>query len=203
MTKQEALSKIKELEKFILESDNKPFEIKMVPIKNLTSIDFEIGVYPVTNKQWRFIYPNHAIDESDNLPVTNITFGEVLEYINQLNVITKGRYRLPSEHEWLVCATIDGTLYSGSNNINEVAWYRKNCNSKMPVNTLNPNSLGIYHMSGNVAEMCNNYYEKSEVIITRGGSWCFDAEYCRAARRLSWLPTYHDVDVGFRLAKSL
>ena len=114
-------------------------------------------------------------------------------------------------------------IYSGSENLDEVGWYRENSKKiTHPVGQKKPNELGIYDMSGNVWEWCNdcydkNYYKacfemglvenpiapkKNGFRVCRGGSWNEDFGYCRSASRLSRSPAHQNWCFGFRLAAS-
>ena len=131
--------------------------------------------------------------------------------------------RLPTEAEWEFAAkggNIAGeTTYSGSNNIDEVAWYFTNSEEHThEIGTKTPNELGIYDMSGNVWEWCSDWYaseyysespqnnplgpETGTERMFRGGSWRSGAGYCRVAYRSANLPTYNDDFIGLRLVKS-
>jgi len=130
--------------------------------------------------------------------------------------------RLPTEAEWEFAARggnqTDGYTYSGSNNIDDVAWYSGNSDSHThEVGTKASNELGIYDMSGNVWEWCHDWYDASYYSsspennpqgpasgtyrVLRGGSWVNDAGYCRVALRGRNYPGYTSYDVGFRVVR--
>jgi len=201
------------------------------PIHTVTIDDFYIGKYEVTQKQWKEIMgtstslSNPSNFKGDNLPVEQVSWIDVQYFIKKLNQKTGKKYRLPTEAEWEYAArggveTIhesSQTKYAGSNNIDNVAWYTSNSGSKThAVGTKQPNELGIYDMSGNVWEWCNDWYggsyyknrpqnnpkgaSSSSERVNRGGSWTNDSVYCRVANRIGYSPTYIFGTLGFRLA---
>jgi len=178
------------------------------PPHQVTVSSFYIGKYEVTQEQWRAIMGNSpAHFRGSNLPVENVSLREIKKFIRKLNKKTGKKYRLPTEAEWEFAARggihSKGYLFSGSNNIDNVAWYDKNSNHKThTVGTKAPNELGIYDMNGNVFELCSNrifdyshrppQYERR----SKGGCWNF-VPYIRG-----FLITSHfrDGRFGFRLA---
>ena len=127
-------------------------------------------------------------------------------------------YRLPTEAEWEYIAREAGTsttTYSGSDTIDDVAWYSSNSSSKThEVKGKNANSLGIYDMSGNVWEWCYDWYGKVSSTIADtgassgssrvicGGSWDYSASSCAVSYRDYSYP-YHRVYIyGFRVVRS-
>jgi formylglycine-generating enzyme required for sulfatase activity len=130
--------------------------------------------------------------------------------------------RLPTEAEWEFAArdsTGSATEYSGSNNIDEVAWYSSNSGRKTPhpVGQKKANELGLYDMSGNVAEWTNDWYGSysstaqtnptgpatGSFRVIRGGSWYDYANLCRVAKRAGNTPLGYGNSCGFRVALSL
>ena len=129
--------------------------------------------------------------------------------------------RLPTEAEWEYAARggnkSNGYKYSGSNNIGDVAWYDSNSGNKThSVGTKQPNELGIYDLSGNVWEWCHDWYDdyssssqtnprgatSGSRRVVRGGSWNYDADYCRVAIRDYITPDGSISVIGFRLSRS-
>jgi len=195
------------------ESDEKPaHRVKLS--------DFYIGKYEVTQEQWEAVMGDNPSNfkGDPNCPVEQVSWNDVQKYITKLNQLTGKSYRLPTEAEWEYAAR-GGTnsksyKYSGSNTLNIVAWYYDNSNSKThPVGTKNPNELGIYDMSGNVWEWCNDWYglypsssqtnpqgpSSSSNRVFRGGSWSYSARRCRVSDRYGALPGDRYDILGFRL----
>ena len=192
----------------------------------VTLNSFYIGKYEVTQKQWKDVMgnnPSSSYQHNDNMPVTNVSWNDAQIFINKLNAQTGKQYRLPTEAEWEYAAKggkkSKGFIYSGSNTIDEVAWYRRNSGVKLQaVGTKQPNELGIYDMSGNVREWCNdwydrNYYDKSPQAnppgpasgserVVRDGSFDHGPSYSRTAYRYGDSPGKRIYFYGFRLALS-
>jgi formylglycine-generating enzyme required for sulfatase activity len=198
------------------ESDEKPKH-------SVTLSDFYIGKYEVTQKQWREIMGNNPSNfkNCDNCPVENVSWNDVQEFIKKLNQKTGKNYRLPTEAEWEYAARggaqSRGYKYAGSNNIGEVAWYGDNSSGKThSVGGKKPNELGIYDMSGNVWEWCNDWYgnysagsqrnpqgsSSGASRVLRGGSWNLSAGDCRVSNRGIDNPDGRILGDGFRLAVS-
>ncbi|MCL2649464.1 MAG: bifunctional serine/threonine-protein kinase/formylglycine-generating enzyme family protein [Candidatus Azobacteroides sp.] len=174
----------------------KQFNLQMVKVG-----DFEIGKYEVTQKQWELVMDNNPVKlfRGDNYPVQNVNWNNVQEFIKKLNEKTGKNYRLPTGREWKDAARggskSKGYKYSGSDDIDEVAWYE---DKPRPVGSLNPNELGIYDMSGNVGEWCSDQR-------IYGGSWFEnDTTKCLVDSPPEDKGTiYKGSEVGFRLARTL
>lgn len=158
----------------------------------------------------------------DNYPAYYISYTDCQTFINKLNQLTGETFRMPTEAEWEYAARggnkSEGYIFSGSNNIGDVAWYTGNSGSiSHIVGTKAPNELGLYDMSGNVWEWCsdwygNTYYSQSGGTtnptgpssgsdrVRRGGSWCANASYCRVANRNLNGPFHRGSNLGLRLA---
>lgn len=166
------------------------------PAHKVTLSSYAIGKYTVTQALWKAVMgENPSYFKGDSLPVEQVSWDDCQEFIKKLNNITGKTFRLPTEAEWEFAArggnSSKGYKYSGSNNVDEVAWYT--CCSDLkthPVGTKNPNELGIFDMSGNVWEACSDCYQpysssvlpshKNVCHVYRGGGWHdgFHVEYC-------------------------
>ncbi|GEM_PF-3547536 len=213
---------------FVMGDNNSKYEWEKPACKVGVS-DFYIGKYPVTQRQWVDImgYNPSYFKGCDNCPVESVSWYEVQEFIQKLNIKTGINYRLPTEEEWEYAAggwdsigNVTGqTKYAGTNNSSELgyyAWYYGNSGCKThPVGTNKPNRLGIYDMSGNVWEWCNDRYGSDfykirpiynpvgSYRVLRGGSWFEYADYSRIACRFINLPDCNWNDTGFRLSFAL
>ena len=191
------------------------------PTHSVTLSDYYIGKYEVTQAQWRAVMgSNPSKWEGDNLPVENVSWNDIQEFIKKLNAQTGKKFRLPTEAEWEYAARggnqSKGYKYSGSNSISEVAWYDGNSGGKThPVGQKSPNELGIYDMSGNVWEWCQDWYSSSAYSsssqtnptgpnsgshrVLRGGSWDNAASRSRVSDRGNNSPDDRFNRGGFRL----
>ena len=190
------------------------------PTHQVTVSSFYMGKYEVTQAQWHAVMGSNPSRFSgcDNCPVENVSWNDVQDFIRKLNIITGKNFRLPTEAEWEFAArggnSSRGYKYSGSNTIGSVGWYKDNSGSKThAVGNLSPNELGLYDMSGNVYEWCNDWYgDYSSSSLTnpggpssgsdrvgRGGSWFSGAGNCRVSNRSGNYPGYRIILLGFRL----
>ncbi|GBU23024.1 hypothetical protein R80B4_02937 [Fibrobacteres bacterium R8-0-B4] len=197
--------------------------IKESPAHLVTLSDFLIGKYPVTQREWTLVMGDNPSEfKGDSLPVESVDWNDAHEFIKKLNAMSNKRYRLPTEAEWEYAARggimREGLKFSGSGNADDVAWYDENSGEAThPVGTKSPNELGIYDMSGNVAEWVEDRYglytdasrtnptgpSSGSTRVNRGGSWDVDARYCRTSNRNDNTPESRYNSLGFRLARSV
>ncbi len=192
------------------------------PVHPVKLNDYFIGKYEVTQALWQEVMGSLPKDCGDagNHPVYNASPAMIDSFLRKLFQLTGKHYRLPTEAEWEYAAQGGnkslGYKYSGSNNLDEVAWYRPNGEMKThPVGLRKPNELGIYDMSGNVWELCRDWYEKNFYRhspdenpvqlkkrlyrLVRGGSWRSEEQRCQIRARNLDVYDHHISNGGFRL----
>lgn len=149
----------------------------------ITLDNFYIGETEVTQELWTAVMgcpPPDYVDE-ENFPVQWVDLTECMDFVHKLDSITECEFRLPSYSMWLYAAYLGNepsdTLYSGSNNIDEVGWYRSNSDTiPHPVKMKKPNRLGIYDMTGNVGEWTLS--GSDPLFFVPGGSFLNKPEEC-------------------------
>jgi formylglycine-generating enzyme required for sulfatase activity len=179
---------------------------------------FWLGKYEVTQGQWEAVMGNNPSFRDDcggNCPVEQVSWGDVLEFIDVLNAREAGDpYRLPTEVEWEYAARA-GTTGPRHGDLERVAWYDGNSGgTPRPVGTKQPNAWGLHDMLGNVWEWTADWYRyypswaaiepkapASWDRVIRGGSWDSDGAFCRSASRAHISSSTHFEDTGFRLAR--
>jgi formylglycine-generating enzyme required for sulfatase activity len=195
------------------------------PVHEVCVDDFYLGKYEVTQAQWQAVKgdnPSYFKKCGGSCPVEQVSWEDAKEFIRRLNDLTGKNYRLPYEAEWEYAARSGGRqeLFAGTSDLDELeayAWFGDNSGKKThPVATRRPNALGLYDMSGNVSEWCQDwydgkYYERSPQKNPRGplsgsrrvlrsGSFHISAGYARASARGYGAPDVPIPDLGFRLA---
>lgn len=201
------------------------------------SKDFYLGKYEVTKAQWNHIMG--ITPAGNDYAVTGVSWDQCQEFIKRLNQLGKGTFRLPTEAEWeYACRAGTMTRYFfGDDNgywsdsgyiapntkIKEYAWFNGNSQSSVhEVGSLLPNAWGLFDMSGNVWEWCQDWYvaytssaktdptgaSTGSYRVYRGGSWAVVPQDCRSAKRYYNSPSYSDASyygpgsIGLRLLRS-
>jgi formylglycine-generating enzyme required for sulfatase activity len=200
------------------------------PEHEVTVGGFWIGKYTVTQGQWQKVVGSNpsGFKKGDNYPVETVSWNDAKEFIQKLNGKSGSMFRLPTEAEWEYAARSGGKAekYAGGSDIDAVAWYVANSGrSTHPVGTKAPNGLGIYDMSGNVWQWCEDIYDgdaykkhqRNNPIsnsggsyrVLRGGSWSRDSSWARCTFRGQWDPTSHGLGghlggsgLGLRLVRT-
>ena len=136
------------------------------PKRLVTLSSFYIGKFEVTQEEWKAVMGTSPSKfKGLKRPVENISWYDCQKFIRRLNSLTKKEFRLPTQAEWEYAAKggkySKGYKHAGSNNIDDVAWHFYNTDRSHGTHIVGqkmPNELGIYDMSGNVAEWCNDYF---------------------------------------------
>lgn len=196
-----------------------------LPVRPVSLREFLIARYPVTQDQWNRLMPdNPSRFSGGSLPVEQVSWEDIQSFIKKLNIAHAGQYvfSLPSEAQWEYAARSGGKtqLYAGGNEIDRLAWYDGNSSGKThPVGERVPNELGLYDMSGNVWEWCEDTYQEgayehlpsNNPVSTgpgnnrtiRGGGWNVDAWSARCSRRMGYPTDFFGPSLGFRLVINL
>ena len=201
------------------------------PIHPVTLSSFYIGQFPITQALYTAINNvNPSYHKDKSRPVEQVSWEESKEFIDLLNKLPaiqslRGIFRLPTEAEWEYAARggihNQGYKYCGSDDLKQVGWFRENSGMETkPVGLLQPNELGIYDMSGNVYEWCEDDWHKTYenapdddrawvgtsngggYRVVRGGRYFLKTVNCRPASRSYSSPGYRGEYIGFRLVFS-
>ncbi len=139
-------------------------EESALPAHQVTLSSYSIGETEVTQALWVAVMgsnPSYYTGDTSR-PVERVSWDDCQQFITQLNQMTGKTFRLPTEAEWEFAARggnkSHGYMYAGSNTIGDVAWSDNSVATTQPVGQKAPNELGLYDMSGNVWEWCNDYY---------------------------------------------
>lgn len=198
------------------------YQSNETPVNRVHLSSYYIGQTEVTQELWREVMGTNPSNFLGNLqrPVEQVSWNDCQTFLSRLNELTGMNFRLLTEAEWEFAARGGnksmGYKYAGSNTVDDVAWYNSNAgHTTHPVATKDPNELGLYDMSGNVWEWCQDWYgtytsgEKTNPTgpatgsdrVNRGGSWSgIGATYCRVSGRGYVTPTCSDMSLGLRLA---
>jgi len=196
------------------------------PAHQVTLDSFYIGKTEVTQALFEELMGwNNSYYACENCPVNNVSWFNIQLFLERLNNSTGKKYRLPTEAEWAYAAKggnkSKGFLYSGSDNIADVAWYADNANRRShPVAMKKPNELGLYDMTGNLWEFCqddmsrrtytiqprnnplvlrtDNIKQKAMKVI-RGSGYEFNPNESEVYRRDGATNNVRMPDIGFRL----
>lgn len=195
------------------DSDEKPIH------EVCLSKGFWLGKVEVTQGQWQTIMGSNPaeFDKGDNYPVEMISWEDANAFIKKLNAHGANKFDFPTEAQWEYACKSAGLneVYCGSDYLENVGWYANNAaTGTMPVATKQPNRLGLYDMSGNVAEWVRDWYWKypsgkvrdpiglgaaGQFRVYRGGSWTSKRWFCRTTFRFNDFATRHNSNIGMRL----
>jgi formylglycine-generating enzyme required for sulfatase activity len=196
------------------------------PAHEVTISGFHMGKFEVSQQLFQEVMGwDHSYFAGKGYPVNNVSWMNVQRFTERLSAMAGKHFRLPTEAEWEYAARggqlSKGYKFSGSNDIDEVAWYAGNSERRLhPSGMKKPNELGLYDMTGNLWEFCQDdadmrpypdgprtnplvgTFEKSDsrrAKITRGGGYEFDADESLVFRRDGATPNVRMPDIGFRL----
>ncbi|MBF0327632.1 MAG: SUMF1/EgtB/PvdO family nonheme iron enzyme [Nitrospirae bacterium] len=192
------------------------------PVHEVCVSDYYIGKYEVTQGQFQKIKKEYSLDLQQcglDCPVGNLSWKMVQDYISALNEKSSKQYRLPTEAEWEYAARSGGKKdkWAGTNSEAEltdfVNFNKSDDKAYAKVGSRKPNGLGIYDMSGNAQEWCQDWYHEDfyskkikdnptgpstgVIRVLRGGTFNDDKIYVRTTARNSSSPD--GIDGGFRL----
>lgn len=189
------------------------------PVHQVQLESFYIAECEVTQTQWKKIMGENLSEfKDDTHPVEMVNWEDAQKFCRELSALTGKTYQLPTEAQWEYAArggkNSQKYKYSGSDELDAVAWYKQNSNAKTnPVKQKRANELGLYDMSGNVWEWCSDWYgtysssmqnnptgaSSGQSRVLRGGSWYCDAQYCRVSFRGYAAPSDRGDGSGFRV----
>lgn len=193
------------------------------PLHEVELDGFWMGKYPVLQEEWIAAMGSKppSFKEGERYPVEQVSWVDAQAFITEMNRDEDARFRLPTEAEWEYAARSGGRReeYAGGDEVDRLAWCSENSGGMLhPVGKKAPNGLGLYDMSGNVLEWCQDwfhdeYYQKiacsnptgpskGTFRALRGGSWDSAPNYVRAAARNYWEPDNRDFYTGFRLVRN-
>ena len=177
-----------------------------MPAHQVTVSDYAIGKTEVTQQLWQAVMGYNPSNNTGDLrrPVEMVSWNDCQEFVAELSELTGRNFRLPTEAEWEYAARggnkSHGYKYAGGNTIDDVAWYKLNSDNQTgPVAAKAPNELGLYDMSGNVFEWCQDWFgmytdepqvdptgtQEGEERVRRGGCFSSNSGYCRVSSRNS------------------
>jgi len=193
------------------------------PLHEVFLSGYFIGRYPVTQSLWKKVMnTNPSFFKGDDHPVEQVNWYDTQEFIKRLNAMTGYMFSLPTEAQWEFAARggihSKGYKYSGSDDLNLVAWYDKNEKEQTrPVGQKKENEIGLFDMNGNVWEWCQDWKgpysdtlqinpqgpSSGEEKVCKGGSWGRNNQRCRISYRGDDKPNLIYYTLGFRLVLNM
>ncbi|MCA9129784.1 MAG: SUMF1/EgtB/PvdO family nonheme iron enzyme [Planctomycetales bacterium] len=211
------------------DSDQDAYNFEKPQHRVTLSQDYYLGTTEVTQGQWEAVMGTTPwrgktyVQEGSNYSATYVSWEDAIEFCKKLSSLEGKSYRLPTEAEWeYACRGGTTTAYSfgaDASQLSRYAWFNENAWDQdekyaHPVAQKMANPFGLYDMHGNVYEWCSDWhgeYSSGSVTdprgpgrgsyrVSRGGSWNFNARYCRSAYRINGSPDYRNDYLGFRVA---
>ena len=193
------------------------------PVHEVTLSDFYLGRFEITQREWRAIMGDELnwsepYGKGNDFPAYNVSRNDALRFLEKLSAMTRLPFRLPTEAQWEYAARGGSHSlhyrFSGSNQVDEVAWHIGNSNGVLhPVGGKLSNELGLCDMSGSLWELCSDTYgpylstpqtdplaDSGSQFVLRGGAWAYLPTYCRTTCRDAYDGDAASVSVGFRVA---
>ena len=189
------------------------------PSHHVTLSSFYIGKYEITQEEWQTVMGNNpSKNVGKKNPVERVSWNDCQEFIKKLNAMTGKKFRLPTEAEWEYAARggnkSKGYMYAGGDKLKKLGWFYDNTSRSHTVGKKLPNELGLYDMSGNVWEWCQDWYgvysnnsqynpqgpTSGEKHVQRGGSWTGMDTCCRVSYRSTYSSDRGSYNLGLRLA---
>ena len=203
---------------YITENDN-----LSQPAHKVTLHDFYISKFELTQKQWQMLFDASDVSQEIGLdkPVDYLSWQAAKDYADSIAFITGLPFSLPTEAQWEYAARggqlTQGCIFSGSNDFTEVGWIIDANINIHEVGEKKPNELGLYDMTGNVQELCldyfSNYTSYSEAnpsgpavgknVVARGGSILTSPFDAKNSSRGQCEPTFNSRATGTRLVINL
>ncbi len=177
---------------------------KMSPVRPDT---LWMSQYEFTVGQWYGIKGEPYDEAQKDMPMTNVSYGDIYLFLGELGDMTNLQVALPSVEEWEYAAhggeNKETTLYVGDDDVNNVAWYKDNSEGHPHPSDgqqgKDPNMLDLYDMSGNVSEICNTPFDESGLYTICGGNYDSPASEVTADARKGFATDAKDQKVGFRI----
>jgi formylglycine-generating enzyme required for sulfatase activity len=208
---------------FQMGSNDSDAESNEMPVHQVTLSSYYIGKYEVTQEEWEAVMGSNPSNfRGARLPVEMVSWNDCQTFIQRLNQLTGQHFRLPTEAEWEFAARggnagkSHGYKYSGSASIDAIGWYTSNSGIQThPVGQKQANELGLFDMTGNVCEWCQDWYgsyssqvqtnptgpSSASGRVIRSGGWYLDARNCRVSIRGSRALSNRFSSLGLRLAR--
>ena len=192
------------------------------PVHEVTLGNYYIGKYEITQQEWESVMGydlewSETYGVGERLPAYNVSRADALRFVEKLSVIAGLHFQLPTEAQWEFAARGGNRStqyrYSGSNDVDDVAWHKDNAQSMVhPVGAKLANELGLSDMSGNLWEWCLDAYgqypeatqtnpvvESGSQYVLRGGAWTYFPTCCRVTCRDRYNGNARSVSNGFRV----
>lgn len=166
-----------------------------------------ISQFEFTIEQWYGIKGESYNEAQKNIPITNVSYGEIYMLLVNIGNMTNLQIELPSAETWEYAAkggeNHETTLYVGSDDVEKVAWYKENSDGHIHPSDgqqgKEPNTLDLYDMSGNVSELCNSHFDESGAYTICGGNFNSSASDVTVASRQGFSTDAKNKTVGFRI----